>query len=179
MLAGAEVLLRIPAVRDCFHLCEAAAVDRWLATELPGMTDGGTALYDSILFSLLQYQGEPGRRALIVITDGIEGGPSAAEERVRELAQQMLGSTLVTVQTGEEGKRVNRLYVEQGVDIARELYRSSLEEFADMALYEKSFEAFLEGRRAGLVDAVAARRHGLNPTRHSRAFGRFPPPPRA
>lgn len=29
----------IPAVRDCFHICEAAAVDRWLAAELPGMTD--------------------------------------------------------------------------------------------------------------------------------------------
>ncbi len=29
----------IPAVRDCFHICEAAAVDRWLAAELPGMAD--------------------------------------------------------------------------------------------------------------------------------------------
>jgi succinyl-CoA synthetase beta subunit len=61
-----------------------------------------------------------------VVTDGIEGGPSAAEEKVRELAQQMLGSTLVTVQTGEEGKQVNRLYVEQGVDIERELYLAVL-----------------------------------------------------
>jgi succinyl-CoA synthetase beta subunit len=68
----------------------------------------------------------PEVRGVTVITDGIEGGPSAAEERVRELAQQMLGSTLVTVQTGEEGKRVNRLYVEQGVDIARELYLAVL-----------------------------------------------------
>jgi len=38
----------------------------------------------------------------------------------------MLGSTLVTVQTGPEGKTVNRLYIEQGVDIARELYLSVL-----------------------------------------------------
>jgi succinyl-CoA synthetase beta subunit len=68
----------------------------------------------------------PDVRGVNVITDGIEGGPSAAEERVRELAQQMLGSTLVTIQTGEEGKKVNRLYLEQGVDIARELYLAVL-----------------------------------------------------
>ncbi len=36
---------------------------------------------------------------------------------MRELAEKMLGSTLVTVQTGPEGKQVNRLYVEQGIDI--------------------------------------------------------------
>jgi succinyl-CoA synthetase beta subunit len=61
-----------------------------------------------------------------VVTDGIEGGIEAAEARVRELASQMLGSTLVTIQTGEEGKQVNRLYIEQGIDIATELYLSVL-----------------------------------------------------
>jgi len=61
-----------------------------------------------------------------VVTEGIEGGIGAAEERVRELANQMLGSTLVTIQTGEEGKQVNRLYIEQGIDIATELYLSVL-----------------------------------------------------
>ena len=61
-----------------------------------------------------------------VVTDGIEGGIGAAEERVRELASQMLGSTLVTIQTGDEGKQVNRLYIEQGIDIATELYLSVL-----------------------------------------------------
>src|SRR5690606_23509771 len=39
-------------------------------------------------------------------------------------AEQMLGSTLVTIQTGPEGKQVNRLYIEQGIDIDRELYLS-------------------------------------------------------
>jgi succinyl-CoA synthetase beta subunit len=38
----------------------------------------------------------------------------------------MLGSTLVTIQTGPEGKVVNRLYLEQGIDIARELYLAVL-----------------------------------------------------
>ena len=54
----------------------------------------------------------------------IAGGIEAAEARVRELAGKMLGSTLVTIQTGPEGKQVNRLYVEQGIDIERELYLS-------------------------------------------------------
>ncbi|HVR32781.1 MAG TPA: ADP-forming succinate--CoA ligase subunit beta [Acidimicrobiia bacterium] len=61
-----------------------------------------------------------------VVLDGIDGGVEAAEQKVRELAERMLGSTLVTIQTGEEGKQVNRLYIEQGIDIDRELYLSIL-----------------------------------------------------
>jgi len=43
-------------------------------------------------------------------------------DAVKELAGKMLGSTLVTIQTGEEGKKVQRLLIEQGMDIATELY---------------------------------------------------------
>ncbi|MGB3167050.1 MAG: ADP-forming succinate--CoA ligase subunit beta [Alteraurantiacibacter sp.] len=43
---------------------------------------------------------------------------------VRKDAGEMLGNTLVTVQTGDAGKEVNRLYVTDGVDIAREYYLS-------------------------------------------------------
>ena len=51
-------------------------------------------------------------------------GAAAAEEKARAL----LGATLVTKQTGPEGKKVNRLYVEQGLNLegARELYFSML-----------------------------------------------------
>ncbi|MEM6994837.1 MAG: ADP-forming succinate--CoA ligase subunit beta [Myxococcota bacterium] len=41
---------------------------------------------------------------------------------VKEIATQMLGSTLVTIQTGPEGKEVRRLLVEQGMDIKTEMY---------------------------------------------------------
>ena len=41
-------------------------------------------------------------------------------------AREMLGNTLVTKQTGPAGKQVNRLYIEDGADIARELYCSLL-----------------------------------------------------
>ena len=47
-------------------------------------------------------------------------------EDVRRNAEEMLGRTLVTVQTGPKGKQVNRLYIEEGADIARELYLSLL-----------------------------------------------------
>ena len=66
----------------------------------------------------------PDLGGVVVVTEGIGGGAEAAEDRVAELAEKMLGSTLVTVQTGPAGKTVGRIYVEQGVDIARELYAS-------------------------------------------------------
>jgi succinyl-CoA synthetase beta subunit len=44
------------------------------------------------------------------------------EAGVREAASKILGMNLVTHQTGPEGKKVGRLLVEQGMDIARELY---------------------------------------------------------
>ena len=47
-------------------------------------------------------------------------------EEVRSNAAEMLGRTLVTIQTGAEGKQVNRLYVTDGVDIAKEYYLALL-----------------------------------------------------
>ena len=59
-----------------------------------------------------------------VVLEGRGGDVEAAKARVLALAEQMLDGTLVTVQTGPEGKLVQRLYVEQGIDIERELYVS-------------------------------------------------------
>jgi len=47
-------------------------------------------------------------------------------DEVRAAATEMLGNTLVTIQTGEAGKQVNRLYVTDGADIAKEYYLSML-----------------------------------------------------
>ncbi len=49
-----------------------------------------------------------------------------SKEDVVKNAKEMLGNTLVTHQTGPEGKQVNRLYIEDGADIATELYCSLL-----------------------------------------------------
>lgn len=43
---------------------------------------------------------------------------------VKTAAEAMMGNTLVTIQTGSEGKQVNRLYVTDGVDIEKEYYCS-------------------------------------------------------
>ena len=55
---------------------------------------------------------------------GIKVAKSIAE--VRDAASRMLGSTLVTRQTGPAGKVVRRLYIEEGATIARELYLACL-----------------------------------------------------
>jgi succinyl-CoA synthetase beta subunit len=59
---------------------------------------------------------------------GKGGGVKLARsvEEVRQLASQMLGMTLVTHQTGPAGRQVRRVYVEDGCEIARELYLAAV-----------------------------------------------------
>jgi succinyl-CoA synthetase beta subunit len=59
---------------------------------------------------------------------GDKGGVRLAKspEEVDQYAEQMLGHTLVTAQTGPAGKQVNRLYIEEGAEIAKEFYLSML-----------------------------------------------------
>ena len=62
---------------------------------------------------------------------GNEGGKGGVRivkslQDVRASAEEMLGGILVTKQTGPDGKEVKRLYIEDGCDIARELYLSFL-----------------------------------------------------
>ena len=59
---------------------------------------------------------------------GKGGGVKLAKSptEVEDIAKQMLGMTLVTHQTGPEGKKVGRVLVEEGVQIDRELYLSIL-----------------------------------------------------
>jgi succinyl-CoA synthetase beta subunit len=71
---------------------------------------------------------------------GVRIAKSAAE--VVEFAKQMLGATLVTVQTGPAGKQVNRLYIEDGSDIDKEFYLSIL---VDRETSRVSFVVSTEG----------------------------------
>ncbi|HEY8333233.1 MAG TPA: ADP-forming succinate--CoA ligase subunit beta [Tardiphaga sp.] len=59
---------------------------------------------------------------------GDKGGVRLAKsiDEVNQFAREMLGATLVTVQTGPAGKQVNRLYIEDGSDIEKEFYLSLL-----------------------------------------------------
>jgi len=66
-------------------------------------------------------------------------------DEVRSHVKEMLGNTLVTKQTGPAGKQVNRLYLEDGADIDRELYLSVLVD-----------------RETGLVSFVASTEGGMD-----------------
>jgi succinyl-CoA synthetase beta subunit len=59
---------------------------------------------------------------------GKGGGVKVAKsiDEVRAFATEILGMTLITHQTGPEGREVKRLYIEDGCDIARELYLSAV-----------------------------------------------------
>jgi succinyl-CoA synthetase beta subunit len=71
-------------------------------------------------------------------------------EQVVANARSMLGHTLVTKQTGPAGKQVNRLYIEDGADIERELYLSIL---VDRAVGRIAFVVSTEGGMD--IEAVA------------------------
>ncbi|BCH57959.1 succinate--CoA ligase [ADP-forming] subunit beta [Agrobacterium vitis] len=63
-------------------------------------------------------------------------------DEVKSHVAEMLGNTLVTNQTGPAGKQVNRLYIEDGADIERELYLSLL---VDRAVGQVAFVVSTEG----------------------------------
>ena len=75
---------------------------------------------------------------------GSGGGVRIARsaEEAAEHARRMLGRTLVTHQTGPAGKQVSRIYIEQGAEIARELYFAVL---LDRSLSRISFVCSTEG----------------------------------
>ena len=79
---------------------------------------------------------------------GVRLAKSVAE--VAENAKQMLGATLVTIQTGAAGKQVNRLYIEDGSDIEKEFYLSMLVD------RETSRVAFVVSTEGGMdIETVA------------------------
>src|ERR1700761_6345146 len=75
---------------------------------------------------------------------GDKGGVRIAKSlaEVSEFAKQMLGNTLVTIQTGPHGKQVNRIYIEEGSDIDKEFYLSIL---VDRETSEVAFVVSTEG----------------------------------
>jgi succinyl-CoA synthetase beta subunit len=85
---------------------------------------------------------------------GDKGGVRLArsvEEAVAH-AKAMLGHTLVTKQTGPDGRKVQRLYLEEGSDIERELYLSGLVDRATGRI------AFIASREGGMdIEEVAAK----------------------
>ena len=84
---------------------------------------------------------------------GLGGGVKVVKsmEDVEKMAGEILGMTLVTHQTGPEGKEVKRVYIEDGCDIARELYLGML---VDRATNQVTVMASTEGGME--IEVVAA-----------------------
>jgi succinyl-CoA synthetase beta subunit len=114
---GKELLARfgvgIPAGIAAMSVEEAVAA----AKQLPG------PLY---VVKAQIHAGGRGKGKFKELPANAKGGVRLAKsvEEVEAFAKEMLGNTLVTIQTGEAGKQVNRLYVTDGVDIAKEYYLS-------------------------------------------------------
>jgi succinyl-CoA synthetase beta subunit len=74
------------------------------------------------------HAGGRGKGRFKELGESAKGGVRLAHsiEEVSENAQEMLGKTLVTVQTGPAGKQVQRLYITDGVDISKEFYLALL-----------------------------------------------------
>jgi succinyl-CoA synthetase beta subunit len=85
---------------------------------------------------------------------GLGGGVKVVKslEEVVETAKNMIGMQLITHQTGPEGKEVKRVYVEEGCDIARELYLGAIIDRAnDCVTFMASTEGGME------IEEVAAK----------------------
>ena len=113
-LLGAQGIL-VPAGHAALTVEEAVAA----AAKLPG------PLY---VVKAQIHAGGRGKGRFKELPETAKGGVRLAksEDEVRTNAEEMLGKTLVTIQTGPEGKQVNRLYVTDGVDIAKEYYLALL-----------------------------------------------------
>jgi succinyl-CoA synthetase beta subunit len=93
------------------------------------------------------HAGGRGKGKFTELGPGAKGGVRLAKsvEEVRAHAEEMLGKTLVTIQTGDAGKEVQRLYITDGVDIAKEFYL-----------------ALLVDRETGRIAVVASTEGGMN-----------------
>jgi len=99
------------------------------------------------------HAGGRGKGRFKELGDDAKGGVrvSFSAEEARANIEEMFGKTLVTKQTGPGGKQVNRLYLEDGADIARELYLSILVD------RETSLVSFVASTEGGMdIETVAA-----------------------
>jgi succinyl-CoA synthetase beta subunit len=124
----------VPAGTPAMSVEEAAAA----AEQLPG------PLY---VVKAQIHAGGRGKGKFKELGPDAKGGVRLARtlDEVRAAAAEMLGNTLVTIQTGPQGKRVNRLYVTDGVEIASEFYL-----------------ALLVDRKSGRVAFVASTEGGMD-----------------
>jgi succinyl-CoA synthetase beta subunit len=106
---GKDILRRygvaVPKGRPAFSVQEAEEAANWLIHETGN---------EVVVVKAQIHAGGRGKAGGVKVVRGAQAAAATARE--------LLGKRLVTIQTGPEGKEVKRLLVEQGLDIARELY---------------------------------------------------------
>src|SRR5262250_436198 len=106
---GQDILRRygvaVPKGRPAFSVQEAEEAANWLIHETGN---------EVVVVKAQIHAGGRGKAGGVKVVKGATA--------VETAAKSLLGATLVTHQTGAQGKVVQRLLVEQGVDIGRELY---------------------------------------------------------
>src|SRR5690349_14086635 len=106
---GKDILRRygvaVPKGRPAFSVQEAEEAANWLIHETGN---------EVVVVKAQIHAGGRGKAGGVKVVRGAQAAAATARE--------LLGKKLVTIQTGPEGKEVKRLLVEQGLDIARELY---------------------------------------------------------
>ncbi len=98
------------------------------------------------------HAGGRGKGRFLELPQDAQGGVRLAfsPDEARDHIREMFGNTLVTKQTGPQGKQVNRLYLEDGADIDRELYLSVL------VNRDTSLVSFVASTEGGMdIEAVA------------------------
>jgi succinyl-CoA synthetase beta subunit len=106
------------------------------------------------------------------VTEG-GGGVRLARslDEVRSMATDMLGQTLVTKQTGAEGKQVGTVYIEAGCDIARELYLSVLlDRSNNLILFMASIHGGMDIEDAADSDPDAIKKVWVDPAIGMQSF---------
>jgi len=129
-------------------------VSRGVAAFTPEAAEAAARALGGIAFVVKAqiHAGGRGKGRFRELPEGAKGGVRVVRTpaEVKANAAEMLGNTLVTLQTGPEGKQVNRLYVEEGALIDKELYLSML---VDRATSRVAFVVSTEGGMD--IEAVA------------------------
>ena len=157
---GRRLLISIPFQMNIHEYQAKELLDKFGVANTPGGVASTPEEAEKVARSLatnnlvVKAQVHAGGRGKGTFTNGFKGGVHLCKtaNQVRDIAEQMLGQTLVTHQTGPQGRVVRKVLVSQSVEIERELYFAIL---VDRAISAPVIVASTEG---GVdIESVAAR----------------------
>ncbi len=110
------------AVEAAHNMIQAGSGLLILKSQIHAGGRGKGIIHDPETGEAIEYGGKELRGVKVLPTEGVDN----PLHEVWEISSRMLGNNLITVQTGAEGKIVNRMLIADGVDIEKEFYCSIL-----------------------------------------------------